>query len=267
MGWLTGSASLTADGWHSFADASNNIVGLVGIHLAFKPRDKEHPYGHSKIETLAAMLIGGVMVAIAFEMLQGTIGKWLKHIPPQVPDYSLWVFVATIVVNIVVFSYERWAGLQLKSEVLIADSSHTATDVGISLSVLATLVGIRIGVVWLDFIVALGVIVFIGRAAYFILMRSGMVLIDTQVLPMEAVQKVAESIPGVQSTYQIRSRGKESEIYVDLHISVDPKMPTAEAHLLAHKVENAIRSAIPEVVEVIVHVEPEIGQKIVEAQR
>ncbi|MHA2611972.1 MAG: cation diffusion facilitator family transporter [bacterium JZ-2024 1] len=258
VGWLIHSSSLTSDGWHSFSDATNNIVGLVGIYFASRPKDEKHPYGHGKIETLTAMLIGGMLFAIAFELLKGIIHHWRKGIVPLSPDYSFFLVGLTLMVNTGVCLYERSKGILYKSEILIADSLHTATDIGVSFSVIVSLLAVRYGWFRLDQIIAVGIVGFIMRGAFLIFLRSSQTLIDTQVLSVEKIQRLAERVPGVRRCYEIRSRGKENEVYVDLHISVDSKTPTEEAHRIAHEVENALRSSIPEIAEIIIHVEPEI---------
>ena len=257
VGWLIHSSSLTSDGWHSFSDATNNIVGLVGIHYASQPRDEKHPYGHGKIETLTAMLIGGMLFAISFELLKGIAEHWQKGILPRSPDYSFLVVGLTLLVNTAVFLYERREGIRHKSDILIADSLHTATDIGVSFSVLISLFAVRYGWFRVDQIIGVGIVGFIMRAAYLIFLRSSQILIDTQVLSAEKIQRVAEGVPGVRRCYEIRSRGKQDEVYMDLHISVDSRMSTEEAHRIAHEVENALRSSFPEIAEIIIHVEPE----------
>ncbi|MHA2647746.1 MAG: cation diffusion facilitator family transporter [bacterium JZ-2024 1] len=257
IGILSGSASVLSDGFHSVADASNNVVGLVGIHLASRPRDANHPYGHGKIETFTGLLIGGFLMAVAFEMIRHTIERISSAKPIEITPLGMGILGMSAVANFTIFLFERSSSRRLGSEILLADSAHTATDIGITLTILAGLFGVRKGWYWLDTALALGVILFIGRAAYQILIQSGQVLIDTQALPVERIQEVASGIIGVERSYRIRSRGRHNEVFVDLHISVHPQMTTERAHQIATEVERAIRNRLPGVVEVIVHVEPE----------
>jgi cation diffusion facilitator family transporter len=257
LGLVTGSASVLSDGFHSVADASNNVVGLVGIYFASRPRDANHPYGHGKIETLTALFIGGMLITAGIEIIRHTIARIASGKPVEITPTGIAVLATTALINILLYLYERSAGRRLNSEILLADSAHTATDIGITLGVVAGLFGVRSGWQWLDTAVALAVVFFIGRAAYQILLQAGLVLIDTQVLPVEQIGEAASRIKGVERSYRIRSRGRKSEVYVDLHISVKPDMTTERAHQVATEVERAIRERLPGVVEVIVHVEPE----------
>jgi cation diffusion facilitator family transporter len=257
LGLRSGSASVLSDGFHSVADAGNNIVGLVGTYFASRPRDANHPYGHGKIETLTALFVGGMLIGAAFEVVRHTVSRIVSGRPAEITVAGIGVLAATALINILVYAYERSRGRRLASEVLIADSAHTGTDIGITLAILAGLFGVREGWLWLDPALAFVVVLFIVRAAYQILLQSGLVLIDTQVLPVDHVRDLACAVHGVERSYHIRSRGRRNEVYVDLHISVNPETTTERAHRIATEVERSVKEHLPGVVEVIVHVEPE----------
>ena len=138
-GVITRSLSILGDAAHSAADTVNNFVGLVVLKYASEPPDREHPYGHGKYETLAAFAIIVFLAIASVEIIHGSLNR-LIH-PVELPLFKIevvWLLAITLVVNIIVWIYERSKGKELKSDLLIADSSHTGSDVLITISVLGS---------------------------------------------------------------------------------------------------------------------------------
>lgn len=177
-----------------------------------------------------------------------------KH--PQVTATMAGVMVFTLVVNLAVTRVERHYGRKYKSGLLMADASHTLSDVYVTLSVLVSLLLVWLGYPRADGLIALGVMVFVAWVAYGIVRHSVGILSDTARLdPVEVARRTRE-VPGVRSCHDVRSRGMEESVYVDLKIEVDPQMTTEQAHALADTVEKHLQAAYPQVVDVVVHVEP-----------
>jgi cation diffusion facilitator family transporter len=257
IGRIARSAAISADGFHSLTDGLSNVVGFVAIWIARKPHDEDHPYGHGRFETLAGLAIGGTLLFVVYSVVMRIAGEISHKNAPDVTPSALWVMIGTLVVNVFVVLYERRAGLRLKSEFLVADAMHTLSDVYVTISVLAALGGVRFfGWAWLDPLAAGVVALLILRAAVQILWHGSAVLTDRKALDAESVRRTAKSVPGVHRAHQVRSRGREGEIYVDLHVLVDDHMTVLEGHDLANRVEAAVKAAHQGVVEVMVHVEP-----------
>jgi cation diffusion facilitator family transporter len=257
LGHLTRSSAISADGFHSLADGFSNIIGFIAIWIAEKPRDEDHPYGHGRFETLAGLAIGGTLLFVVYSVMARIWSEIIYKSVPEVTPLALSAMVGTLFVNIFVVIYERRAARRLKSEYLTADAAHTMSDVYTTISVLAALAGVKIGGwAWLDPLAAGAVALLILRAAVQILWRGSAVLTDRKALDAESVRQTAQSVPGVQRAHQVRSRGREGEIYVDLHVLVDDDMTVLEGHELANRVEAAVKGAYEGVVEVMVHVEP-----------
>lgn len=176
IGLLIGSLAMAADGIHSSLDATSNIIGLIGIAIASRPPDLNHPYGHRRFETLASMLIGSMLLLSAWELVKGSISQLNAGEVPEVTPVSFAVMLITLVLNIFVAVYERRAGERLRSEVLIADSAHTRSDILVSLVVIASLIGVRFGIAWADPVATLIVVALIGLAAWKIIGESAGVL-------------------------------------------------------------------------------------------
>lgn len=256
VGVLGGAVSIIADGFHSLMDGSSNLVGLVALRYAEAPPDPEHPYGHRKAETLATLVVGGFLLLVAFEILQGAVGRLREGTAPEVTPLSFAVMVVTIAINLAVTAYERIRGRVLASEFLVADSRHTLSDVWVSLSVIAGLLGVRLGAIWLDAAVGLLIAVIIAWSAVKIVRDAVDVLMDAAVLPIDEIERLACSIPEVVSVERIRSRGKTDDTHVDLHVRVKPDTPIDYAHSIAHAVQHRIAEAYPQVTDITIHTEP-----------
>lgn len=255
-GWLTRSASMTADGFHSFSDGSSNIIGLIGIWIASRPIDETHPYGHKKYETLTSIGISILLFLICFNVVREGVLRFLHPVVPQVSVSSFLVMGITLVINIAVMIYENRMGIVLKSDILISDALHTRSDILTSSSVIVTLIGIKLGYPILDPIVSMVIAGFIGYAAAEILKESSRVLSDGVAIPIQEIERVVLSIRGIRECHQIRSRGRGDDIHIDLHVLVDPGMDVHRAHHLSYAIENKIKKDFRGVTDVVVHMEP-----------
>ncbi|MBA3821244.1 MAG: cation transporter [Deltaproteobacteria bacterium] len=254
----SGSLALASDAIHSVLDASSNVVGMVALHLAGSPPDEEHPYGHRKIEILAAVAIGVVIGIAAFQFAASAIGALWRGTPsPVVTTLGFVVVVATLVVNVFVAIYEHRRGRQLGSAFLTADALHTASDVVVTVTVLLSMLAARAGVTWADPVAALAVTVVIGRVAWRILSENLGILLDRAALPAEGVRAIAVATPGVEGCHRVRSRGVAGAPQLDLHIQVDGALPLAAAHAISHAVEARLKAAFADLRDVTIHVEPE----------
>lgn len=257
-GTLIGSVAMQADGFHSVFDATSNVVGIVGISLAARPADRDHPYGHGKYETYASAAIGGMLVLAAWRVGSESIARLAGPAqPPAVDALAFAVMLGTMAVNLGVTLYERRAGRRLHSAILVADASHTGSDVLVSASVIVGLAAVR----WLDMpradsVVALIVAVAIVYTAWGVLRQASATLADSARIPSAEICDVVEAVPGVLGCHTIRTRGSESEVYVDLHIQVEPSSTVLVGHEVAELAERAVSEAFPQVVDVIAHMEP-----------
>lgn len=257
-GWLSGSLSMTADGFHSLSDGASNLIGLVGVWIASIPADENHPYGHKKFETFTTVGIAALLLFVGFEVVLGAVqrigGESTSTL--QISAASFVVMLITLAVNVGVYTYEFRVGKKLGSDFLVSDALHTRSDILVSLAVIGGLVGAKLGLPWLDWALSLVIAVLIGLSAWEIIKNSAQVLCDAAVLDPSVVVPVVQDIPGVEDCHMVRSRGRSDAVYVDLHLTVDPAMTVGQAHMLAHIAECRLKGKIPGVVDVLVHVEP-----------
>ncbi len=255
-GLTVNSLAIYSDGFHSLFDAVSNIGGLIGLYLASRPPDREHPYGHRKYETIFAVFIGVLMGFTALEILKGAYHSLIKEKRPELDERAFVILLITLLINIFVFTYERKKGKKLKSEFLIADSSHTKTDIYITSGIILAIIFINSGFYILDSIAGLIIGILVAKEAFSIIKESTDILIDKALIESSEIAKVVKSFHGVQGCEGIRTRGTAGQIFVDLKILVDSSISVQEGHEIAEKVEEIIKKEFPDVIDVVVHVEP-----------
>ncbi|EQE21903.1 cation diffusion facilitator transporter family protein [Clostridioides difficile DA00132] len=251
------SYSMTADGFHSLSDGASNIVGLIGIFFASKPKDKNHPYGHKKFEIITSLFISGMLFVIAIKIILSAVLRIANPVVPAITIESLIALIITLFINIFVCMYEYRIGTKLNSYVLISDSLHTRSDIFVSLGVLVTLVGVKLGFpVIIESIVPIIISAFIIYSAYGIFRPSIGILVDRVAVDEDYIKEIVFEFNEVRDVHNIRSRGSKSSIYIDMHVMVDPFISVEQSHDLTHKIEKQIQEEINENAQVIVHIEP-----------
>ena len=259
-GYMTGSTSMTADGFHSLADGTSNIIGLIGIHFCSQPTDEDHPYGHKKYETLFALGIAAMLLIVAFNLGKAGIGRIINPIAPQVDILSFAVMIITVMVNITVMIYEYRRGKQMQSDILIVDSMHTRADIFTSLSVIVALVCVKLDFPIIDPIITLIISGFIAYSAFIIIRQESGILCDAvAITDTKKIEAIVMKIKGVKSCHKIRTRGRPDDVYLDLHIQIVWDMTMLDSHLLSHTIQKEIMNAFPQIVDVLVHMEPDSG--------
>lgn len=259
-GHVTGSTCMTADGFHSLADGTSNIIGLIGIHFCSQPTDDDHPYGHKKFETLFALGIAAMLLIVAFNLGRAGVARIIMPVAPQVDFISFAVMIITVMINITVMIYEYRRGKQMRSDILIVDSMHTRADIFTSLSVIVALVCIELGFPIMDPVITLIISGFIAYSAFIIIRQESGILCDAAAITdTNKIETVVLGIKGVKSCHKIRTRGRPDDVYLDLHIHIDGDMSMRDSHQLTHTIQKEIMKMFPQVVDVLVHSEPDSG--------
>jgi cation diffusion facilitator family transporter len=258
-GYQTHAVSMEADGLHSFFDATSSIVALIAIWVAGRPPDATHPYGHGKYEALASLCISILLFLACFQVTKESLTRFKQDAVLEVSLVSFVVMLATMGINWAVSRLEMKAGAQYRSGLLLADGRHTESDMLVSLSVIVSLVAGKIGYPMIDPIVGVLIAGVIGKVGVNVLLESSRVLTDSSRIDAAAIEAIVLGIDGVRACHKIRTRGNIGEVYVDLHIHVPPDMTMELAHALAHRAEGAVMQKFTEVVEVVVHLEPDIS--------
>ena len=254
-GIATKSLGILGDAAHSTTDALNNIVGLLVLRVAGDPPDKEHPYGHGKFETLAAFAIVTFLAIACVELIQTSIHRLLHPVSlPLFKQEVIWLLVLTLFINIFVWIYERKKGEQFKSNLLIADSSHTGSDVLVTISVLASQLFVAKNILWADSAIALVIAFVIAKAGYEIITHTVPILVDQAWHDPKEIKKSVLEVEGVKDCYDIYSRETPYSAFVECKIQVVPK-DLYTAHKIADKVEEKLKSDFGNC-RVTIHIEP-----------
>jgi cation diffusion facilitator family transporter len=252
----SGSLAVLGSAVDSGMDALSNLLGLTVVRVAAKEPDEDHPYGHSKFETLGALAIVGFLSISCFELVRGAVNYLTAGAHRvAITDVQLALLVVTLGGNVLIAWYEQRRGVELGSELLIADAAHTRVDVFVSVGVLVAVLLARFGWWWIDPVIAIAVAVVIMLVAYRILARTVPVLVDQRAIPTRDIQNTAQEVPGVKSAYGIRSRGPSDLRYAEVTIAVDRHADVEAAHAIADQVEARLKRDL-HLHEVTVHVEP-----------
>ncbi|NEQ32813.1 MAG: cation transporter [Leptolyngbya sp. SIO4C5] len=256
VGMWTGSLSLLADALHSVTDSANNVLGLVTNQLASPQPDRDHPYGHQKFEAVGALGVAAFLGIACFEILKGAVDRILFGGDPiTMTTLALWLMLVVLGVNIFVAFYERRVGLKLGSQILLADAHHTMSDIWITITVLAALIGVWQGLQWLDIVLAFPVALLVLRSGWVVLSANLPWLVDEMAIAPEAIHTKVMQVPGVINCHNIASRGLLGrQVFIDMHLIVEPK-DVETAHNITEKVEAHLEKEYGPA-RITIHVEP-----------
>ncbi len=257
IGLGSGALAITADGFHSLVDGSSNVVALIANRVAARPPDATHPYGHRRFETIAALGIGGFLLLTAW----GIVASALERLggsgeEPELTPLTFAVMIGTLAVNLFVTWYESREGRLLRSELLIADSTHTRTDVWVSISVLVSMVLVALGWLWVDTVAALIIVVLILRAAWQVLRQTSSVLVDTAPYSADQLTTWIEEVPSVKQVMRVRSRGPTDASHIDVDVEVAPEMTADHTAAIADAIRSKLSQHLDGIEEVEVHFAP-----------
>jgi cation diffusion facilitator family transporter len=256
LGYVTGAVSILSDGFHSLTDSASNVVAIVGVAVARRPPDANHPYGHRKFETMASVAILVFLIVVLVQVLSAAWDRlWYGGTPRVFPE-GIALMAVTLAINMGVVWYELREAHRLESEVLRADAKHTRSDVLTSIAVLGALFGVWLGYPILDPLAAVFVAAFIGHACWSIAREASGILGDQTVMAEDDVRAVVQSVAGVLGCEKIRTRGAADYAFLDLHLWLDGTTPLAAAHATSHVVKDRLMARFPQLADVVIHIEP-----------
>ena len=269
VGLIGHSYALIADGFESLLDIFSSLLIWGGLKYAARPPDADHPYGHGKAEPVAAIL-GSVLILGAGGALAMQSIRAISMLRPAPSPYTLAVLVVVVIVKEIHSRRVRKLARETSSTAMEADAMHHRTDaltsaaalVGITVALVGGRMGVK-GIEAADNWAALFACAIIAYNGLLIFWPSLWDLMDTAPPRniQEQVRNASLSVKGVAETEQCRVRKMGLEYYVDLHVKVDGRMTVTQGHGIAHLVKDAVRQAVPEVADVLVHIEPVSGKK------
>lgn len=256
------SGAMISDAIHSASDVISTVVVIIGVHMSGKKSDKEHQYGHERLECVSSILLAGLLLVTGImigisgveKIAAGTAGEELM-VPGML---ALIAAVISLVVKEWMFWYTRAAAKKINSGALMADAWHHRSDALSSIGAFVGILGARLGFPILDPLASVGICILIAKAAIDIFKDAIDKMVDRS-CDEETVSKMREAVmevSGVERVDVLRTRLFGSKMYVDVEIAVNDDMPLKEAHAIAEKVHRTIERTFGDVKHCMVHVNP-----------
>lgn len=260
VGIISGSFAVVADGIDSATDIVTSIVTLLTAHIIARPPNLNYPYGYSKADTIAAKLLAFIIFFAGAQLAMSTAGELYQPTNSTIPDkIAIWVVIISIVGKYALAFYLRKTGKSIESAMLIANARNMQNDVVISISVLVGLIfTFVLEMPILDAVTAFAVSIYIMFIAFRIFMQSNRELMDG----MEdreiykTIIQIVKQVDGASNPHRIRVRKMSHLVLIALDVEIDGKLSLEEAHQIGAKVEEGLKQNIPNVYDVLVHIEP-----------
>jgi len=252
------SSAMIADGVHSISDVATTVLAYLGVKMAAKSADEDHPYGHEKIEPVMGKMLAIVLFLTAAGIMYGGANAIMSGQVETPKGIAIYAAIASIIVKEWMFRYTIKGANQINSGALKADAWHHRTDALSSVGSLVGIGGAMLGYPLLDPIAGVAIGILVMKVAVDIYMQSVKELIDTAAdkETVDALRKCIISIEGVRAVDDLKTRMHASRYYVDVEISVDGHMTLHDAHLIAEHVHHVIESDFDNVKHCMVHVNP-----------
>ncbi len=258
-GIVASSAALVADAVHSASDVLGSLIVMVGAVFSHKAADEGHPYGHEKLECIASILLGNILIVVGALIGYSGIMKIISGTAIAVPGrLALVAAGVSIVVKEALYWYTIIGARKINSVSLKAEAWHHRSDALSSIGSLAGVLGARLGVPILDPIAAIIICLFIFKVAIDIFKDSINRLVDRSCGEVETEEMVdtIKTVPGVMGVDDIKTRLFGSRTYVDIEISADGEQKLKDAHAIAETVHHTMENEFPDVKHCTVHVNP-----------
>ncbi len=260
LGIIGNSKAMIADGIHSLSDLGTDLAIIFGVKFWSKPADECHPYGHRKIETAVTFFIGFVLVfAAVFIAYDAFIGLRDNTAVQPKPIAFLGALIS-IVFKEILYRWTLKSGREIKSSALMANAWHHRTDAlsSIPVGIAVAAAAFNPKLLILDHIGAFVVSIFILCAAWKIMRPAMAEFFDAGALKSEKeeIEKIIMQAPGVKSIHKLRTRRVGSGLYLDVHVQVDCDIKVIEGHEIASLVKRKLLSEGPDILDVIIHIEP-----------
>ena len=259
IGFLTGSLSLVADGIHSVSDMITDFMVLLGLYFGSKEPDHNHHYGHGKLETLAAAAISFFLLAVGLAMIHYAAHDIIKGTVKHPSNIVLATGVISIIIKEGVYRVTRAAAIKYHCPAALANAWHDRADAFSSFAVVLGVIGLKLGFDHGDQIAAIAVGVMITLVSIKIIGDCIAEFTEQAVddATIEQIRGLIETEDQIRSWHHLRTRAIGREIFVDLHIVVDPKLDVSTAHSISQRLETSLRSRLTRPVNIVIQIEPD----------
>ena len=270
-GFLGRSAAMVSDAAHSLSDLVSDAVVLLGLRFSDRPADEGHPYGHGRFETLAAFILG--LVLIGASLLLGWEGlEKIRHPAPTVPTWlAAGAALLSLVVKEALFRWTRTVARRTGSRIIEANAWHHRTDALSSMVALVAILGAILLPEWrfLDPVGALIVALMIGGVGFKVILGAARELTDANVERelRERMTGLAADVRGVRAVRRLCARRLGNVTVVDLTVAMDPEMDVYEAHRITEYIEAKLHRHLSRLGRIFVHVEPSSEPELLDGRR
>lgn len=259
-GLVSGSIALVSDAVNSWGDVLTSLIVILGLRVAQREPDDEHPYGHTRAETIAASNVA-VVVAISALAVGWHAIEQLSEGQNVPPGWTLWIAGANVVIKELLYRYKVSVGRRARSQAILANAWDHRSDALCSAAVLVGLAAVRFGgpqLYWADDAAALVVVAAIVLSSVVLFRQSASELMDIQAPDalVRDIRAAASAVPGVLGVEKLWVRKSGIEFFADIHIEVDPQATVAEGHRVGHLVKDRLLERYVELRDVLVHLEP-----------
>lgn len=260
VGTYAGSFSLAADGLNNLTDVAASVAILVGLRISGKPRDADHPYGHSRAEHVATLVTSFIMASVGVQVSWTSFASLLSPAASSVPEvWALWTAILTAGVMFGVHLYNRRLAARTKSMAIGALAKDNLADALVSTGVVAGIAGARWGLPWLDPLVALIIGVLICKTAAGIFLEASHVVTDGfDPKKLDKYRSTVLDVAGVAAVTDMKARFQGNDVIVEVTVEVDPELSVVDSHEIADEIEHRMQRK-HDVKTTLVHVEPYAG--------
>ncbi len=259
IGAVGHSHALIVDGIHSLSDLLSDALVVFAAKQGNASPDEDHPYGHARIETAFAAVLGGVLIAVGVGIVIDAMDRLASgdvNIPSSI---TLWVALLSVLSKEILYRYTLHYANKIKSSLLKANAWHHRSDAISSIVVLIGIAGSIYGIPYLDPAAAVIVAMMVAKIGWEIARESIDQLVDKGLDPEKVtrISKHISEIPGVSQMHMLRSRQMGADALLDVHIEVAPQLSVSEGHRISDEVSKQLTQTFPDVSQVLVHVDPE----------
>ncbi|GLH62422.1 cation diffusion facilitator family transporter [Parageobacillus sp. G301] len=258
VGSIAHSDGVKADGWNNFSDILASVAILIGIKIAKKPRDRNHPYGHSRAENISSLIAAFMMMSIGIDVIIEGISSAFRPGKEGAPEpFAAFVAVASALVMIAVYYFNAQLAKRTNSQALAAAAKDHLSDALVSIGTVVGIIGAQARLLWLDPLVAALIGGMICKTAWEVFMETSHALTDGFDEHMLTTYKQEiEAIDGVKNVSDIKARMLGSYVVLDVTIHVDPHLTVVKSHEIADEVERLMKKR-HNIEATHVHIEPE----------
>ena len=263
VGFLAGSMALVADGVHSLSDMATDIAVLVGVYFGAKEPDSKHPYGHGWAETFSASFVAAVLLLFGMSIIYTAAGNIAREVHFK-PTFTVLVIAAfSVIAKEILYHITRAAAIKLQSSMLYANAWHHRSDSLSSIAVVLAVIAHKFGFVYADqvatIIIGLMIILVAVKVIGDSLGQFTAHAVDSQTAAR--IEQIIKSQDQIIQWHKMRTRIVGREMFLDLHILVDPHLSIIEAHQVSENLETKLQEEIKYPINITVHIEPFSSEK------